>query len=271
MAEETTVDQAEFEGFSIDPSTWVEPTQEFPGQVKVSRYKWANDAYKAATPFRPQITEPLPQWDLQVKRLDASLLLPDGSKADAIRYGGIDLKKYSKRVGGLVPISAVNAKEYFIMESWKGIAGTIEPPTRLEQMNFMFTLHLSKKFGGPTPSKNVLVPTSVLPPDYTYDGEVQVFQVQAREGDSQGDQGPTESSAPTTLLGEDEAWDKLADILVGTNANETAKLLQGLPAEMRLPPIMSGLATDKAVKRLVDEGLLYVQADGTIQLTSDQN
>ncbi|KKL77058.1 hypothetical protein LCGC14_2038650, partial [marine sediment metagenome] len=185
--------------------------------------------------------------------------------------GGIDLKKYSKQVGGLVPINMGNQKEYYIMGEWKNVVGTIEPPDRLVGMKAVFTLYLSKKFGGPTPSKNVLVPTSVLPPDYTYDGEVQVFQVQAREGDSQGDQGPTESSAPTTLLGEDEAWGKLADILVGTNANETAKLLQGLPAEMRLPPIMSGLATDKAVKRLIDEGLLYVQADGTIQLTSDQN
>lgn len=265
MPEEETTDQAEFDGFSIDPSTWVEPTQEFPGEVVVSCYKWANDKYKAATPFRPQIEEPLPQWDLQVKRLDASLLLPDGSKADAIRYGGIDLKKYSKQAGGLVPINMGNQKEYFIMGEWKKAFGTIEPPDRLVSMKAMFTLYLSKKFGGPTPSKNVLVPTAVLDPDYTYDGEVQVFQVQAREGDDQGT--TPEAEAPTILLEESEAWEKLVDVLVGTNADETRKLLQDLPAELRLPKLMAGLATDDAVKRLVDEGWITVAADGTIEET----
>src|SRR3989304_44466 len=112
-------------GVSIEPGTWVEPKQTFPGIVVVSRYRLASDEYKKATQFRPAIADPLPQWEFRVERLDARLLLPDGSQAPAIRYGGVDLRKWSNREQALVPISSAYAKEWFIVNESRKVFGKL--------------------------------------------------------------------------------------------------------------------------------------------------
>jgi len=268
MPEEARTNEPTSEDFgvSVDPATWVDPKETFPGIIEVSRKRWASDEYKKETEFRPAITDPLPQWDIRVRRLDAELVLPDGSKVPAIRYGGIDLKKYSAREQALVPISSRFPKEYWIANEWKRVFGKIEPTETLEGKYAMFDFYPSKSFGGSMPARNVLVPVSVLPPDYQYTGEVRLITVRER-AETEGATEATTPSATEPELSADEAQTALLPYLVGKNRNDPASIITSLPPELRLAGILTSLATGDLIKDLQAAGTIEVATDGTISLT----
>lgn len=277
------------EGFSIDPSTWMEPKESFPGLVLASEYRWCADKYLDGVVTRiagqahltqeavlaslkvvnPTGVARIPQWDLRVKRLDAILQLPDGSQADAVRYGGFDLVKWSNRDNVFVPINPNYGKEAFISGEWKRIAGQTEPPTVLTGKFFEFDYFPSKRFGGSMPAKRVLVPTKILPPTFQYAGEVRIIVVTERAeatGEPATDDGTTTpTGSAVTLLTEEEAVNKLiTEVLPGKNSNQAVSLLATIAPELRVPTVLNGLATGELIKRLAAEGRITVAADGTI-------
>jgi len=265
-------EEFDFSSVSIDPATWEEPKQTFPGLVVESQYRLADENYKKATQFRPAITEPLPQWSCRVKRLDAILELPDGSRADAIRYGGIDLKRWSREESRLVNISARYPKEFEISSEWKRVFGQTQPPEILQGRMAMFDFYPSKMYaGGRFAASNVLLPVSVLPPDYQYTGEVRVIKVPEKPTDgAAGDGAPVPGPASGPALSEDQALDVLvANVLPGQRANQVAAIIGSLPPELRsFNSIMEGLASGRLIPRLQSEGRITVATDGTISSVS---
>ena len=273
---DTGIDIAKEFGITIDPASWEDPKQSFPGIVVESNYQLASAKYRAATTFRPEITDPLPQWHVKVLRFDARLVLPDGEQVDAYRYGGYDLKKYVQtRDGGgsLVDISSRFRKEWFIGNAWKTIFGQIHPPELLIGKKAMFDFYPTKSFGTGMPSKNVLVPTLVLPPDYTFTGEIQLITVRSRE-DAEGApvpeaEGPAAAPPLTTLADEDTALERIiTEFLPRANSKALAAIIQALPAELHVPKLLADLATGKLITRLVEAGRIDVAPDGTISLKS---
>ncbi len=291
MVDEVKTDEIEGpQGFSIDPESWVEPKESFPGQVLVSAYRWSDPKYldgvvgrivkdsagteQAKSPeqvlemlaaVNPQHIPQIPQWDLRVKRLDTQLQLPDGSQADAIRYGGYDLVKWSNRDGSWVQINLNYGKEAFIGGQWKKIAGTTEPPSVLEEKFFNFDFYPNKRFGGSMPAKRVLVPTSVLPPNFTFTGEVNTIVVPDRGDGATAES--TESATPGTATLTGEAADAALCAFLIANSCDTsnsAGILTELPAELRSPDVLGGIASGEVVKRLESEGKIAIAADGKV-------
>jgi len=239
---------AEDIGVSIDPSSWTEPMQSFPGLVLSSCYRLAPESYKAKTDFREAIEGDLPQWDLRIKRLDAILVTQDGEEVDAIRYGGIDLKKWSPSEGKVVKINPNFAKEHFVVTEWTKIAKDVEPPERLEGRIFMFSYWANKRFGRMS-SRNVIVPASTLPSDYVFPGEVQKIQIQSRDEDED-----TEETGSGSVLSETDAVEAVLSILPGMDSADTTAILEAVPAEARLNAIVTGIVTGVLIEELVSGG-----------------
>lgn len=292
MTEEQVEQTApQVEGFSIDPGTWEEPKETFPGLVLVSAYRWSDETYldnvvsrivkdSAGTEqalsseqvltmlaaVNPQHIPQIPQWDLRVKRLDAIFQLADGSQADAVRYGGYDLLTWSKRENTWTNTNPNIGKAALIGNQWKKIAGTIEPPSVLEGKFFEFEFYASKRLGGTMPAKKVLLPTAVLPPNYAYSGTVTTIVVP-----DSSDQGTaaetTEAAAPgTATLSGDEADTALCAFLIESQADtgNSAGILTTLPAELRGPEVLGGIASGELVKRLESEGKIAIAAGGKV-------
>ncbi len=204
-------------GVSIDPATWEDPKETFPGIVEVSTKRWASEKYLESKTFWEgfnPIGARLPQWDLRVRRLDALFVLPDGEQVPAFRYGGVDLKKWSNRERKFADLSSRYHKEWYIVSEWKRIFGRVEPPETLVGRMAMFDFYRSKSFPGSSmPSTNVLVPSSLLPPTYTFTGEVRLIQVPARE--AEGTEAATESEGDGRVDAEQPAVQdvSVADIL----------------------------------------------------------
>ncbi len=240
-------------GVSIDPSSWTEPVQTFPGLVVESNYRLAPDSYKAETEFRPAITEDLPQWSLKIKRLDAVLVTPEGEEVDAIRYGGIDLKKWSPSEGKVVKINPNFAKEHFVVTEWTKIAKDVEPPEILEGRIFMFSYWANKRFGRMS-SRNVIVPASTLSVDYVFPGEIQSIQIQAKDDDATND-----STDGGSVLSHDDAVEAVLAILPGMGADlsspaDKTAILEAIPAEARLNAIVTGIVTGTLLEELLGDG-----------------
>ena len=270
-------------GVSIDPDTWKEPVQVFPGIVRQSTYRWGSPEYfekfverlerdqhlsrehieASLAALNPGGEKMIPQWNVVVERLDAKFLLPDGSQAPANRYGGIDLVKFSNRDNTFVPINPQYKKETFITASWKKVAGAIHPPEQLEGKMFTFNFWESKRFGGTMPARNVLVPTEVLPPTYVFTGEVSLIQVNR-------EQTPGEAAVPTAgpvVVDQTAAVDRLvAEVLPGKSTTDAAGILMALPPELRLPELQSGLADGSLIQQLAAEGKITIGADNIIGL-----
>ena len=119
------------------------------------------------------------------------------------------------------------------------------------------------------PAKRVLVPTTILPPDYKYVGDVRVIIVPDRV-EASGEpavEGTAPATASTGLLTEAEVIQRLVtEVLPGKNNNLAVSVLAALAPEMRVPAILSGLATGELTKRLAAEGKIVIAADGIISL-----
>lgn len=268
MTEETTALPPELD-VNIDPASWEDPKETFPGVVEVSQKRFASAEYKAGKTFwegfDPDAHE-IPQWDIRVRRLDAVILLPDGQQVPAIRYGTIDLRKWSNRERKFVGLSSRYTKEWEIVNAWKKVFGKVEPPTALEGRKGMFEFFRSKSFAGSSmPAKNVLLPVSILLPDYEYDGEVTVFTARERptEDTVVADATPeTDVPNATTPLDIEE----VIPFLKGANRNKVGDIVSNLPAELRQPQLISALATGTLFDELTEAGKIAVATDGTISL-----
>jgi hypothetical protein len=252
-------------GFSIDPSTWVEPKQTFPGKIIVSAMRWSDEKYNQATEFRPALPRPVAQWDVRVQCLDRMYLLPDGSQAEVIRYGGIDLQKWSARDEAIVPIHAGFQKETLITGEWKRVFGTTEPPEILVGKFAEFEFYPAKRGARGRIMTNVLIPTAVLPPDFTFAGDVELIQVTREQQESRGTDAEATTEASTTPEAPaEEVAEQLVNFLVGQKADNAAAIIGALPDTLRTQSVLGGIASGDLLKELVDQKRITVGSDQVI-------
>lgn len=249
---------------TIDPATWVEPKETFPGKVTESTYRLASEEYKAATEFRPAITDALPQWSVRVERLDLIARRPDGSQSPWVYYGGIDLKRWSNREKRIVPVNSRFPKEWFTISAWKAIFGTIHPPEQLVGKFAMFDWYETKSFGSVL-AKRVLVPSLLLPPDYLYPEEPRIVDIRREEETEEQPEVSTNGPTPVGVT-QDQALEILATTyLPGRNANDRGGLISQLPAELQgNPVVIGGLADGTLVKKFQEQGRITVDETGVI-------
>lgn len=255
-----------FAGINIDPATWEDPKQSFPGEIVTSEFRMASDKYREETEFRPAITEDLPQWNLVVRRLDAIRQELDGSHGDVIYYGGVDLKRYNARTndgrGGLVPLSSRYPKEWFITTAYKDVFGTVHPPDVLTGKKATFDYYPTKAFGTVT-ARRILVPAIVLAPDFEFTGDKHIFIAREREDENPATEGtdtPT-TGGTTDLLSEADAMALLPALFVGQKSNDVAGLIGVIPQNARLPVILNAVATGDLVKQLQADGKLTIDTE----------
>jgi len=263
------------EKLSADSAQWEEVKETFPGEVIVSQYDYRPDEYLQKYAARRQIVLPegfrMRYWDYRIKRLDASIILIDGSRVDAIRYGGYDLAKWNPRQGRMVPLNSFHRKEQQISSANKQVFGldSLDPVSQLIGRKAMWDFFLSKNIGGPNPASNVLLPVATLPADYTFTGTPIEIQQKVREEDSEATSlsvdGATEGIQP---INEQEAIDKIVTFwLPGKTKDSLVSQIATLPTGTNLASIITEIATGQLVERLVAEGQIVVQPEtGVISL-----
>ena len=256
----------------IDPRGWIEPKETFPGVVITSEYRQCDPKYMEPNQFR---TVALPravwQWDLRVERLDAVYQLPDGSQAAVVRYGGYDLERWNNRTGEIEAVNLRSNKEQQIGNAWVSLFSTVEPPESLLGKKAMFEFYPSKRVSKNNVAKNILLPISALPPDWTFTGEKQVFVVsrEATEAGATADAARDGASAapipqPAAVLSEDDAFARLPALLNGLNRTDVAGIINKLPAEMRHGSILNGIISGDVFTRLQTDGAIEVASNGAI-------
>lgn len=254
----------------IDPRGWIEPKETFPGEVIVSAYRECDPKYMEPNQYRTvKLPRPVWQWDLRVKRLDAVFQLPDGSRADVVRYGGYDLERWNNRTGEIEPINLRSNKEALMGGAWVQVFGTIEPPESLVGKKALFEFYPSKRVGRNV-AKNILLPlVPALAPDYAFTGEVQVFVV-TRDQDGTApnvtQDGATTANLPQTsvVLSEDDAFAQLPALLDGLNRTDVAGIINKLPANLRHGTVINGIINGSAFTDARLASRITIAADGTI-------
>ena len=259
---------------SIDPRSWIEPKETFPGRVIVSAYRLCDPKYMEPNQFRTvRLPRQIWQWDLRVERLDAVYQLPDGSQVPVVRYGGYDLERYNSRKGEIEPTNLRSNKEVLIGNAWVTCFTTIEPPESLVGKIADFEFYPSKRISRNV-AKNVLLPIRALPPDWTFVGNKEVFIVtreaqEARDaaagGGGSAAQSTTGTIAPTgVVVSVAVATTQLPELLHGKNRNDIAGLINSLPSEVRHGDIIDGLISGTLIEQLARDGKITLGADGTI-------
>ena len=251
---------------TIHPDTWIAPSETFPGEIVESYYRDANDGYKAANTFRPA-QERIAQWYIRVKRLDAVVDMPDGSQKDAMaRFWSIDLEKYDQRKKTMVPVGPQFRKEYEIITEFNKVFDAGHDVESLVGKKAMFEFWPKKKMASGRVADNVLIPTSVLEPTYTFDGEVQHFEGR----DDYDDDTSTNATSGDNLAGainSAEADQALAKWYVGQTVEQAQSQVQNMPTEL-INDHAGDVASGSAAARLISSGLLAQTSDGILGLTS---
>lgn len=277
MVDETdglTPPQNPFAGEGLpDPAKWEDPKESFPGIVEVSEITPVSTDYLEKFCSVREITgdarekilaNSFPRWDLRIKRLDCELQLPDGSRVAANRYGGFDLRKWDSKKGTLVHLNSRHAKELEVRTAWQKIVGALEPPSILVGKMFMFDFYGTKNIRN-WPYNNVIIPTTVLPPDFVFEGERRVIVVTRSEDDEASDNGiPADAVGAVEMLSEQAATDAVALAIVGQKAKDPAGLIGALPDNAKLGSLVTGLAAGTLVPMLVEAGKVAVDGDGVI-------
>ena len=269
VEEENQEAETEDYGFDIDPANWEELKETFPGKVVESVYQAPNEKYRAATSFRPEIPEELPngtkiiQWSCIVERLDARFINPEGEEFPVRRFVTVDSHKWNAKKKLWTPMSRAFKKETYITATWKRAFGQIQPPSVLIGKIALFDLYRDKDFGGQFTARNVLVPVQVLAPDYAYDGDVQLIQTRG-EGERAGEGEQSAPSSTNNLLSDEEAIEALIPILIGKEKASVATILSSLPSEIRTSTVMTGVATGSLIDTLEAEGKIKVDDSGVI-------
>lgn len=256
-----------------DPATWEDPKESFPGIVEVSDIIPCSEEYLEKFCSVRDITgatrekilaESFPRWDLRIKRLDCVLQLPAGDQVPAMRYGGFDLRKWNREQAALIRLNSRHAKEHMVRTAYQKVFGAIQPPSVLVGKKFMFDYYGTKNIRN-FPYTNVVVPTTVLPPEYEYEQEVRVIIV-TRDQDAGGTEEAADNGTGTEeKLSETAALDIVAAAIVGQKAKgDPAGLIGAVPDNAKLGTIVTGLADGSLVDTLVKGGKVAVGDDGVI-------
>lgn len=266
----------------IDPAGWDEPKEEFPGEVTVSVFRLCDEKYMAPTEFRAALPRAIWQWDLRVKRLDAVYQLFDGSRADVIRYGGYDLERLNNNKAAdlarqglplteaIEPVNLRSNKEAMISNAWKGAFPTqlgavipTDPESArvLEGCKAQFEFYPSKRVGRNV-AKNVLLPITALPPDYSFTGNQQVFIVPRRNEDSDGTTASV--SVPSAVVSAEVAIEQLPTFLNGQNRSNVPAIMNALPPSLRNGDVVNGLVSGTLFDKLATDGKITIDASGNI-------
>lgn len=269
MAEETKPDEVTFAGVSLNTSDWVDPSIKFPGEVVVSEFREGSPEYREAYARvrnidLSELTEPIPQWQIQVRRLDAISVLPDQSEEPSIFFATIDLKKWDNDSRSLVPLSSRNQKEHFIVSRWTDVFTQLQPPSRLVGLKGNFEFWPTKSFGGSFVAKRILVPVSALDASYQYTGEIRRINRKPRDEDAtsttQDAQG--EGAAPNGAVLAPSAAVLAAIAGLAEDADQAA-LIQAIPADALTPDVVTAITSGSFVSSLVDSGAVKVE-DGKL-------
>jgi len=270
--------EAAFNMSLLDPNALEEPKESFPALVKVSTLRWSDARYNAATSFRQAFPfrgaghgpegNSIQQWDLQLERLDAVYYHEDGSPFQSktggaatqtvpvIVYAGIDLEKMDKN-GVVKGIQKTRGKEPFVLGAWSKVAGALVPdPSVLVGKMFMVDRFREKEISPTFFAKNIVIPTEVLSPTYTFTGTVLRFKAGREE---------TSDGAVSTAVASGGAVDKgaaasaIVTFLAAKNidANKADVTILGLPdfpASARIEPFLTAIATGKLADTLASFG-----------------
>jgi hypothetical protein len=261
-------EEVTFAGVSLDTSDWVDPSIKFPGEIVTSEFREGSDEYREAycrvrNIDLSELTEPIPQWQIEVKRLDAIAVNPDGSEEPSIFYATIDLKKWSNETKSLVPLSSRNQKEHFIVSRWTEVFMQLQPPSRLVGLKGNFEFWPTKAFGSFV-SKRVLVPTGALDESFQFTGEVR--RIPRRPREDEGSAGTTDAAATAApsngaVLAPSAAV--LAAIAGLAEDADQAALLQAIPAKELDAPIVEAVTSGSFISSLIESGTVKVE-DGKI-------
>ena len=248
----------------------VQPSEVFPGEVIVSEIRYCDEKYMAETNFRPAFPRPITQWDLRIKAYDKVIQLPDGQRVDAIRYGGYDLEQMRQTYEGgqptgqweLVPVNIRSNKAALISGTWETVVGNIQPVTKLLGLKAMFEFFPQKRVGRRTAS-NILLPVTVLSPDYVYTGDVQVIIKRAPEGEEISEGVRTSASSINSALTE-EVLVQLPALLAGVDSTQSGALVAAIPPNLRSGELINGLLDGSLIETLIKNGALTKTADGKL-------
>jgi hypothetical protein len=268
-----TEDEKVFAGISIDPDDYEEPSQTWPAEIIVSEFRMASEEYCIAklTKSPDPAKEELPQWNLQVRRLDAVRQELDGSQSDDIVYGrgfygAIDMKRWSDRTndgkGGLIALGPRHLKDWSILTAYKVVLGQVQPPSLLVGKKLTFEYFPIKVFNG-FAARRVLYPRTVLDPGFEFTDEKFVFVAREQEDDDTPTEGTNvpATGGSTDLLSEADAMALLPGLFVGQKSDDVAGLIGVIPQNARLPVILNAVATGDLVKQLAADGKLTINTE----------
>jgi len=237
----------------LDPATWAESYEEFPGKVIECRFRPSGEKYNETL----GLMRPIKQWQVIVERLDAIYDLPDGTTAPVRVYLTIDLERQVGQGPNARIVASLKkdteSKGTFCVGAWIKAGFDIgRDPSTAEGTVAMFRRWRSKQFGTLT-AKNLLIPTEKLPAGYSYEGEISRFVVQQSET-------LEEAAAPAAVNFED-----VAAKLVGQPADDPDVALLSDPVFAGNASLKTALVSGKPVTDLQEKGLITVD-DGVIAL-----
>lgn len=285
--EQTPAVMGDLDDSLLIPSTWETPKEEIPVKVVMFRKRWSSPEYNAPNKFR---TVPLPmrkhqladgtvvehnsiqQFDIRLQRLDAIYVhedgspftLPDGSTAPTapvIMYATIDLEKFDQKNGVVKPLQKTTGKEQYQIKAWTEKLGQLVPNSeRFEGMNLVITRYRELEISKGFPATNIIVPKEILPPTYTFTGEVLRFKAQAQGVNdaavaSAADAGLVAVSAG---LSKEEAAAKIGEFLKAKGITEPdgdVLALPDFPAAARIEPFVTALALGSGKETLAGFGV----------------
>ena len=150
-------------------------------------------------------------------------------------------------------------KEWFITNAYKDVVGTVHPPDVLAGKKAQFDYYPTKAFGTVT-ARRILVPATVLAPDFEFTGEKHIFIAREREDENPATEGTDipATGGSTDLLSDADAMALLPGLFVGQKSDDVAGLIAVMPQNTRRPEILNAVATGDLVKPLQADGKLTI-------------
>ena len=247
---------------SLDPSSWAEAFEDFPGKLMVCERRMSDERY---TNEIAKLPRPVQQFYVEVQRYDAVFVdAATGKRRPAVAISNVDLET-KNRSGRIVQMPVGKNKATIMLSNWAkakvSLGVTWESPKVHEGKNFMFRLYRSMTIVPTRPdfrATNVLWPLSPLPNDYKYDGEVQEWIVQARGED-------LAASAEAVATVEHASREELIEGLIGEPAATfRGNLLQREPFKRASGSDKTKLVSGTFAREAMDEGLLGVDDEGNL-------
>ncbi len=265
----------------LDPNSYEEPKELVPVEVIKSAFRWSAEEYNKGSEFRaafPQrgtaggpLGNSIQQWDLQLKRLDAVFYHEDGShffgqegtdqgaEIPVIMYAGVDLEKMDKKTSIVHPLAKTRGKEPMVVNAWTKLVGALIPnPEKIEGTFLQVESFREKEMGGGFFAKNVVLPIEILPPTFTFTGEMQRFKAKVRvEGDTADGDVQGGGSAPTAGGDVKAAAEAIIEFLSANSLTAESVDVAVLghpnfPAASRIEPFTTACATGELAKALAE-------------------